>query len=55
MHECGRTEGWLTWITEVDKSGHVICEFLGIGKGQFAEQVVRMLAIVQRLIVPGLT
>ena len=55
MHERGRTKSWLTWITEVDKAGYVVREFLGVGKGQFAEQVVGVLPIMQRLIVPRLT
>src|SRR6266536_4857224 len=52
MHECGRPEGGLAGITEIDVARKGGRKFLRIGQREFAEQIVRMLPVVQWLIVP---
>src|SRR5262249_11186598 len=52
MHECGRTECRLTRITEINIGAEIWLELLRETKRKFVEEIVRMLAVVQRLSVP---
>src|ERR1035437_2418518 len=52
MHECGWAEGRLSRITKVEESGKIRVELLRIGHRHFIEEIVRMLPVVERLIVP---
>src|SRR5947199_3838724 len=54
MHERGRTERRFAGISEIQIAGNILGELLGIADRQFAEKIVRMLTIVQRLAMPRL-
>ena len=53
MHERRRTERRLARITEIDVCAEIVLEFLREAERKFVEEIVRMLPVVQRLIVPG--
>jgi len=52
MHECGWTERRLAWVTEINVATEIVIKFLRQAQRQFVEEIVRMLSIMQRLIVP---
>src|SRR6266404_5995173 len=54
MHESGRSQRRFTRITKMKIRAQIDIELLRIRNGKFIEQIVRMLSIVQRLIVPRL-
>src|SRR4030095_437800 len=55
MHECGWTERGLTRITKINVRAEIMLEFLRETERKFVEEIVRMLAVLQRLAVPRFT
>src|SRR5581483_369371 len=53
MHERRWAQGWLARVTEVKIRTKVVIELLRQAQREFVEEIVRMLTIVQRLVVPG--
>src|SRR2546430_136098 len=52
MHKRWRPNCRLARITEVNVTAEIVCELLRKRKRKFIEQIVRMLSIMERLIVP---
>src|SRR5205814_9463783 len=52
MHESRRTEREFARVTEIEIAAQVVGELLGKRKRKFVEQIVRMLSIAERLVVP---
>src|SRR5205809_4020924 len=52
VHECGRSERRFDRVTKIQVRTQTDIEFLRITDRQFVEQIMRMLPIVERLIVP---
>src|SRR5207249_9968397 len=52
MHECGRPKRWFAGITEIQIRAQIVIEFLRQAQRQFVEEIVRVLSIVQRLVMP---
>src|SRR5207253_10964031 len=55
MHECGRTEGRLARITEIDVGAQIVLDLLREAERKFVEKIVPMLAVVQRFSIPRFT
>src|SRR4051812_21963451 len=53
MHEHRRTEGRLAGIPDIEICRKIRRDLLGIAERKLIEQIMGMLAIVQRLAVPG--